>query len=360
MDEDTGLPVASCMIPVAMTTDSAQSEADALSLSGPVLVVGGAGYIGSHTVRVLEEQGVPVVVFDSFSTGHPEAVKAPLVEASLADREALAETFAKWQPRSVMHFAARCYVGESVSDPSLYYRENVINAWNLLEAMRDAGCEELVFSSTCATYGVPVALPLTEDNPQVPINPYGRTKLHMEHMMQDYSHAYGLRYAALRYFNAAGAASEGDLGEHHEPETHLIPLILQVALGQRELIEILGDDYPTPDGTCIRDYIHIVDLADAHLRALSRLQQGTQSLACNLGTGEGYSVREVIEAARRVTGHAIPERIAPRRPGDPPVLVAGGTRAFDLLGWRPRRSDLEDILADAWRFHRANPKGFSR
>jgi UDP-glucose 4-epimerase len=342
-----------------MTSDSAGTEADAFALSGPVLVVGGAGYIGSHTVRVLEEQGVPAMVFDDFSTGHPEAVGAPTIEASLADREALAGAFERWQPRSVMHFAARCYVGESVADPSTYYRENVINAWNLLEAMRDAGCQELVFSSTCATYGVPTALPLTEDNPQVPISPYGRTKLHMEHMMEDYSHAYGLRYAALRYFNAAGAAREGDLGEHHTPETHLIPLVLQVALGQREQIDILGDDYPTPDGTCIRDYIHIADLADAHLRALSRLQAGSQILACNLGTGQGYSVREVIEAARRVTGLPIPERIAPRRPGDPPVLVSGGTRAFDLLGWKPQCSELETILADAWRFHRANPRGYS-
>ena len=342
-----------------MTNESPGNEADAFSLAGPVLVVGGAGYIGSHTVRALEEQGIAAVVFDDFSTGHREVVTAPLGEASLSDREALARAFAEHRPRSVMHFAARCYVGESVADPSTYYRENVINAWNLLEAMREAGCEELVFSSTCATYGMPVALPITEENPQVPINPYGRTKLHMEHMMEDYSHAYGLRYAALRYFNAAGAAAEGDLGEHHEPETHLIPLVLQVALGQRDEIAILGDDYPTRDGTCIRDYIHIVDLADAHLRALSRLQNGTSTLACNLGTGDGYSVREVIDAARRVTGHAIPERIAPRRPGDPPELVSGGSRAFDLLGWRPRRSALEDILADPWRFHRARPAGFS-
>ena len=326
-----------------------------------VLVTGGAGYIGSHACKALKAAGYNPVTFDSFVTGWRQAVKfGPVEEGDLLDRARLDEVFARYQPVAVMHFAALSLVGEAMKLPGKYWRNNVLGSLTLIEAACAAGVDKFVFSSTCATYGVPVALPLTEDNPQVPINPYGRTKLHMEHMMQDYSHAYGLRYAALRYFNAAGADSEGDLGEHHEPETHLIPLILQVALGQRELIEILGDDYPTPDGTCIRDYIHIVDLADAHLRALSRLQQGTQSLACNLGTGEGYSVREVIEAARRVTGHAIPERIAPRRPGDPPVLVAGGTRAFDLLGWRPRRSDLEDILADAWRFHRANPKGFSR
>jgi len=343
-----------------MAIDSPGTEVDFANLSGPVLVLGGAGYIGSHTVSALEKRGIAAVVFDNFSTGHPESVKVPIVEASLADREALARTFEEWRPRAVMHFAARCYVGESVADPSTYYRENVIYAWNLLEAMRDAGCEELVFSSTCATYGVPVALPISEDNPQVPINPYGRTKLHMEHMMEDYAHAYGLRYAALRYFNAAGAAPDGDLGEHHSPETHLIPLVLQVALGQRDEIAIFGDDYPTPDGTCVRDYVHIVDLADAHLRALSRLQAGTQTLACNLGTGEGYSVREVIEAARRVTGHPIPERVVPRRPGDPPELVSGGSRALDLLDWRPRHSDLKEILTDAWCFHQTNPRGYSR
>ncbi len=342
-----------------MTDTSPGKGTESPDLLGPVLVVGGAGYIGSHTVRALEARGLTVVVLDNYSTGHPEAVSAPVVRASLADRQALADAFAEWKPRSVMHFAARCYVGESVTDPSTYYRENVINAWNLLEAMRDADCQELVFSSTCATYGVPVAIPLTEDNPQVPINPYGRTKLHMEHMMEDYSNAYGLRYAALRYFNAAGASPAGDLGEHHDPETHLIPLVLQVALGQRDEIAVFGEDYPTPDGTCVRDYIHIVDLADAHLRALSRLQDGAQTLACNLGTGQGYSVREVIDAARRVTGHAIPERIAPRRPGDPPELVSGGTRAFDLLGWKPQHSELEDILTDAWRFHQSHPRGYS-
>jgi len=342
-----------------MATDSPGTEVDFANLSGPVLVLGGAGYIGSHTVRVLERLGIPVVVFDDFSTGHSQAVNVPVVEASLADRKALARTFDEWQPRAVMHFAARCYVGESVSDPSTYYRENVIHAWNLLEAMREADCQELVFSSTCATYGVPVALPITEENPQVPVNPYGRTKLHMEHMMEDYAHAYGLRFAALRYFNAAGASPEGDLGEHHSPETHLIPLLMQVALGQRDEIAIFGGDYPTPDGTCIRDYVHVTDLADAHLRALSRLQAGAKTLACNLGTGEGYSVREVIEAARRITGHAIPERMTARRSGDPPELVSGGSRAFELLGWRPGHSALEEILSDAWRFHETNPRGYS-
>ncbi len=330
--------------------DSAQPE-------GPILVVGGAGYIGSHTVRVLEEGGIPVVVLDDLSMGHRGMAHSPLVEGSLSDPEALASVFAEWKPRSVMHFAARCLVGESVENPSLYYKENVQGAWNLLEAMRAGGCSELVFSSTCATYGMPVALPITEENPQVPINPYGRTKLHIEHMMGDYSRAYGLRFAALRYFNAAGASPDGDFGEDHDPETHLIPLVMQVVLGQRESITIFGDDYPTPDGTCIRDYIHIADLADAHLRALTQLQAGVEQIECNLGTGDGYSVKEVIEVARAVTGHAIPTQKGSRRPGDPPELVSGGSRAKDLLGWQPTRSSLEDIVRDAWRFHQAHPQG---
>jgi UDP-glucose-4-epimerase GalE len=328
--------------------------------AGPVVVTGGAGYIGSHTVRLLERRGVPVVVLDNLSTGHRRAVRAPLEPVDLADRAALDAVLQRHQPRSVIHFAARTYVGESVEMPALYYRENVLNTWNLLEAMRAHGCGEIVFSSTCATYGNPRRLPLDEEHPQEPISPYGRTKLHMEHMMQDYARAYGLRIAALRYFNAAGASREGDLGEVHEPETHLIPLVLQVALGQRPEIRIFGDDYDTPDGTCVRDYIHVEDLAEAHLAALVRLQQGASPLSANLGTGAGYSVREVIETARRVTGHAIPAAVAPRRPGDPPVLVSGGTRARELLGWTPGRPALEDIIADAWRFHRAHPRGYAR
>jgi UDP-glucose 4-epimerase len=261
------------------------------------------------------------------------------------------------RPSAVVHFAAKCYVGDSVKDPATYYRENVGNTWNLLEAMRAAQCRAIVFSSTCATYGEPVAVPITEDHPQNPINPYGRTKLHMEHMMADYAHAYGLRYAALRYFNAAGASPEGDLGEEHEPETHLIPLVLQVALGRRAEIAVFGDDYDTPDGTCVRDYIHVYDLGDAHLRALDALRAGRGPIVCNLGTGDGYTVRQLVELARRVTGHPIPLRVAARRPGDPARLVCGGTRGKDLLGWVPQRSDLSTILADAWRWHSAYPSG---
>ena len=327
---------------------------------GPVLVCGGAGYIGSHTVRLLEQRGIEVVVLDNLSTGHRESLSGQgrFVEADLGDRAALDALFAEVRPRSVVHFAAKCYVGESVQHPADYYRENVFFTWNLLEAMRAAGCEEIVFSTTCATYGEPIRVPITEDHPQVPISPYGRTKLHMEHMMQDYGVAYGLRYAALRYFNAAGAAQDGSLGEHHDPETHLIPLVLQVALGKRDEILMFGDDYDTPDGTCIRDYIHVEDLADAHLRALARLQAGEREVVCNLGTGSGFSVKEVIETARGVTGHAIPARVVERRPGDPPVLVSGGTRARDLLGWEPGRPDIADIVGDAWRFLRAHPDGY--
>ena len=327
--------------------------------AGPVLVAGGAGYIGSHTVRLLEERGVPAVVFDNLSTGHRAAVGAsPLVVADLGDREALAHVFREHEPRAVIHFAAKAFVGESVEHPSKYYRENVVYTWNLLEEMRAAGVNEIVFSSTCATYGEPVEVPITEDHPQLPISPYGRTKLHMEHMMQDYAAAYGLNYAALRYFNAAGAARDGSLGEDHDPETHLIPLVLQVALGQRASIKMFGDDWETPDGTCVRDYIHVEDLADAHLRALARMQTGGGPLACNLGTGDGFSVKQVIDVARGVTGHAIPAEVAPRRAGDPAVLMSGGTRAADVLGWRPARSALEDILADAWAFHSAHPTGY--
>jgi len=249
-------------------------------------------------------------------------------------------------------------VGESVSEPSKYYRENVIHTWNLLEAMRAAGCRDIVFSSTCATYGEPIEVPILASHPQNPINPYGRTKLHMEHMLQDFGRAYGLRWAALRYFNAAGALPEEDLGEDHDPETHIIPLVLGVALGKRASISVFGGDWPTRDGTCVRDYIHVDDLADAHLRALAQLQDGRESLACNLGTGHGYTVQELIALAREITGHEIPAEVVARRPGDPAVLVAGGKDAETLLGWVPRRSELEQILRDAWAFHRAHPRGF--
>jgi len=326
---------------------------------GPVMVVGGAGFIGCQTVRMLQERDVPVVVYDDLSTGHRDAVVAPLVVGSLSDREQLAQAFRDWHPRAVVHFAARCSVGESVADPALYYRENVQNTYKLLEEMRAAACKTIVFSSTCATYGVPDRTPITEDCPQRPINPYGRTKLHMEHMMSDYANAYGMRFAALRYFNAAGGSPDGALGEHHDPETHLIPLILQVAAGRREEILVFGDDYPTPDGTCVRDYIHVLDLADAHLRALSTLALGEREIVCNLGTGQGHSVQAVLEMARKVTGHPIPARVVERRAGDPPELVSGGHRAQEILGWRAQRSGLEDVVRDAWAFAESHPGGYS-
>ena len=325
---------------------------------GPVLVVGGAGYIGSHAVRMLEDRGVEVVVLDDLSTGHREAVRGTFIECGLRDREALRKLFREVSPRSVIHFAAKCYVGESMEHPAKYYEENVLHTFHLLEAMREADCLEIVFSSSCATYGDPVEVPMPDTHPQHPVNTYGRTKLHMEHMMDDYGRAYGLRYAALRYFNAAGASLDSSLGEDHDPETHLIPLVLQVALGKRESITIFGDDYETRDGSCIRDYIHVVDLADAHLRALRLLQGGTERIACNLGSGTGFTVKEIIETARRITGHPIPAVVGPRRAGDPPELVSGGTCAREILGWEPHRAGLEEIIGDAWNFMRQKPDGF--
>jgi UDP-glucose-4-epimerase GalE len=325
---------------------------------GPVLVTGGAGYVGSHTVRLLETLGVEVIVLDNLSKGHRSAVQAPLEVVDLGDVAALDAVLARHRPRSVVHFAAQAYVGESVEDPARYYLENVHYTWNLLQAMRTHGCLEIVFSSSCATYGNPLRSPIDEDHPQQPISPYGRTKLHMEHMIEDFGRAYGLRHAALRYFNAAGAARDGRIGEWHDPETHLIPLVLLAALGRRAEILVFGDDYDTPDGTCIRDYIHVEDLAEAHVRALTRLQAGEPRIVCNLGTGSGHSVREVIDCARAVTGRDIPARVVARRPGDPPRLVSGGTRAREVLGWVARRPELADVVGDAWRFLQAHPRGF--
>jgi UDP-glucose 4-epimerase len=343
-----------------MAAEESKTRGDpAEAPQGPVLVVGGAGYIGSHTAQMLEARGVEVIVFDNVSTGHREAAAGTFVEGDLRDRESLQKLFTDHAPRSVIHFAAKCYVGESMENPAKYYEENVLHTFHLLEAMRTAGCMEIVFSSTCATYGVPQEIPIPDAHPQSPVNTYGRTKLHMEQMMEDYSRAYGLHFAALRYFNAAGASLDGSLGEDHDPETHLIPLVLQVALGKRESITIFGEDYDTPDGTCIRDYIHIVDLADAHLRALRLLQSGTVNFACNLGTGTGYSVKQIIETARRITGHPIPTVVGERRAGDPARLVSGGTLAGEVLGWKPRRPGLEDIVADAWNFLRRKPDGYA-
>jgi len=323
-----------------------------------ILVTGGAGYIGSHSVRLLCRAGHDVWVYDNLSLGHRASVSpGRLVEGELMDRELLIQTFKKRRIEAVMHFAAYALVGESVADPAKYYQNNIVASLSLLEAMRAADVSKIVFSSTTATYGAPQRIPITEAEPQQPINPYGFAKLVIERALADYAQAYGLAYAALRYFNAAGATPDGDLGEDHDPESHLIPIVLQVALGQREQISIFGDDYPTPDGTCIRDYIHVDDLGAAHLLALERLEQG-RGLQLNLGTGRGHSVREVIEACRRVTGKPIPERLAPRRPGDPPELVADSQQAQAVLGWQPRYTELDAIVETAWRWHSTHPHGY--
>lgn len=323
-----------------------------------ILVTGGAGYIGSHAVRLLSRAGHEVWVYDNLSQGHGAAVPAGrLIEGELADRGRLTTVLAERRIEAVMHFAAFALVGESMSDPAKYYQNNVVASLSLLEAMRASGVAKIVFSSTTATYGAPERIPISEEEPQKPINPYGFAKLVIERALADYARAYGLGYAALRYFNAAGASPEGDLGEDHTPESHLIPIVLQVALGQRKQISIFGDDYPTPDGTCIRDYVHVDDLAQAHLKALERLEQG-RGLQLNLGTGRGHSVREVIEACRRVTGQPIPEELAPRRPGDPPELVADARKAQALLNWQPRYTELQAIVETAWRWHSTHPHGY--
>jgi UDP-arabinose 4-epimerase len=317
-----------------------------------VFVTGGAGYIGSHACKVLARAGYEPVVFDNLSRGHREAVRwGPLVEGDLADREELVAALREHRVSAVMHFAAYAYVGESVADPALYYRNNLAGTLSLLEAMREVGVDKLVFSSTCATYGHPDRIPIRETAQQLPVNPYGETKLAIERALYWYGEAYRLRSISLRYFNAAGADPEGEIGELHEPETHLVPLVLQTALGQRSHIDIYGTDYPTADGTAIRDYIHVEDLAEAHLQALEYLYAGRDSAALNLGTGRGHSVREVIAAAEAASGRAIQWRDAARRPGDPPVLVADPTLAGEKLGWRAHRSDLATIIRTAFAWH---------
>lgn len=324
-----------------------------------VLVVGGAGYIGSHAVRLLSDAGHHVWVYDNLSRGHRQAVpEGMLVQGELTDRQKLIETLRDKKIDAVMHFAAFALVNESVNDPALYYQNNVIAALSLLEAMREVGVMKIVFSSTTATYGEPDVVPIRESTLQQPINPYGFTKLVIERALADYAAAYGFAYAALRYFNAAGAHPDGTIGEDHDPETHLIPIVLQVALGQRDHITVFGEDYDTPDGTCVRDYVHINDLGDAHLRALERLQPG-KGLCLNLGTGRGTSVREIIEACRQVTGHPIPEVAGPRRAGDPSELIADATLARELLGWTPKYTDVKSIVETAWKWHQSHPRGYA-
>jgi UDP-glucose-4-epimerase GalE len=323
-----------------------------------VLVTGGAGYVGSHAAKLLAESGHSLVVVDNLAEGHRAAVrKLPLVEVDLQDRPRIVSVIKDNKIDSVMHFAAFAYVGVSVTDPAKYYQNNIGGTLSLLDAMRETGVSTIVFSSTCATYGIPQRVPITEDHPQLPISPYGFTKLAIERALADYSHAYGLGYAALRYFNASGAAADGTIGEDHDPETHLIPLTLQVALGQRESVDVFGTDYPTPDGTCVRDYIHVDDLATAHLAAMEKLRPGME-LKLNLGTGHGASVQQVVDLCREVTGHPIPTRKVGRRAGDPPELVADASAAKRDLDWEAKHKGVRTIIESAWRWHRTHPHGY--
>jgi UDP-arabinose 4-epimerase len=317
-----------------------------------ILVTGGAGYIGSHTAKVLAEHGHAPVVFDDFSTGHRSAVKfGPLVEGTLANTELVERTLVEQRIEAVVHFAASTYVGESMTNPRKYFQNNVVATLSLLDAMVAAGVKPIVFSSTAATYGNPVQTPIPEDHPQLPTNPYGEGKLFVERALKWYAGAYGLEFVALRYFNAAGSDPSGDLGEDHDPETHLVPLAIGAALGTRPGLKVFGTDYPTPDGSAIRDYVHVLDLADAHVKALGHLTSGRGSDAFNLGTAQGNSVLEVIRVVERVGGRPVPHTLGPRREGDPPILVADSRRAREILGWSPRYASLESIVETAWRWH---------
>ena len=319
-----------------------------------ILLCGGAGYIGSHMLKWLALRGYRVTGLDNLSTGHREAVQwGELVEADLLDPASLERVFAGRRFDAVMHFCARSLVGESVAQPYDYYANNVSGTLNLLQAMQRHGVAKLVFSSTAAVFGNPVSARIDEVHPKAPINPYGASKLMVERMLQDAASAYGLRSVALRYFNAAGASPEGDIGESHQPETHLIPNALRAALGTGPALKLFGDDYPTPDGTCVRDYVHVDDLAQAHERALAYMQAHEGAHAFNLGNGQGFSVREVIEAASRVAGRAVPFEVAPRRDGDPATLVASSERARAELGWSPAHASLDEIIGTAWRWHQS-------
>ncbi len=326
-----------------------------------VLVCGGAGFIGSHAVAALLNKGETPVIIDNVQTGHKEAVLAGAVyyEGDLRDYDTLKRVFTENEIDSVMHFAADSLVGESMAEPLKYYDNNVYGAVCLLKAMKEFGVKSIVFSSTAATYGEPKHVPILETDETKPANPYGETKLAIEKMLKWAEEAYGIQHVILRYFNVAGAHPEGLVGEDHQPETHLIPIILQVALGKREQIKIFGDDYPTEDGTCIRDYIHVMDLVEAHILALEHLGKGKGSGIFNLGNGTGFSVKQVVETARKVTGHAIPAEIAPRRAGDPAQLIASSDKAMSELGWKPRYADLDTIIESAWAWFKKHPNGYS-
>lgn len=324
-----------------------------------ILVTGGAGYIGSHTVAELLDRGEEVVVIDNLLTGHREAVLGgTFYEGDLRDKALLERIFTENKITAVIHFAASSLVGESMQNPAKYYDNNVYGAMCLLEEMHKAGVKNIVFSSTAATYGEPDKVPIEETDRTEPANVYGETKLVMERMMSWFDKAHGIRYVALRYFNAAGAHASGKIGEDHRPESHLVPLVLQTALGQRAHISVFGDDYPTEDGTCVRDYIHVSDLADAHLKAVEYLADGGESSAFNLGNGQGFSVKQVIETAKKVTGREIPTVFEPRRSGDPAVLIASSAKARSVLGWTPKHDSLENIIASAWQWHESKPQGY--
>lgn len=317
-----------------------------------VLVTGGAGYVGSHCCKAFSEAGWEVVVFDNLSRGWREFVRwGPLIEGDILDQGAIEAAIALHRPDAVAHFAALAYVGESVTSPEAYYKNNTQGTLNVLSAMRNAGVSRFLFSSTCATYGIAQQTPIDETHPQSPVNPYGWSKLIVEKMLADFDRAYGLRYVALRYFNAAGADASGEIGERHEPETHLIPLVLRAAMSEREPVTIFGDDFDTSDGTAVRDYIHVSDIADAHCLALGALAAGSQSNIFNLGSGSGASVLEILAAAERITGRPVPRAIGPRRPGDPATLIASAQKAHAVLGWRHPRSTIDEIMRTAWRWH---------
>ncbi|MBC2851203.1 UDP-glucose 4-epimerase GalE [Cetobacterium sp. 8H] len=326
-----------------------------------ILVCGGAGYIGSHAVKALIEAKREVIVLDNMQTGHIEAVpeNIKLVLGDLRDIEFLNRVFEENKIDGVIHFAADSLVGESMTNPAKYFENNVMGSMNLLNTMKKYGVKNIVFSSTAATYGEPKNIPILETDETKPTNPYGESKLMVEKLLKWYDYAYGIKYTALRYFNVAGAYPTGEIGEDHSPETHLIPIILQVALGKREKIAIYGDDYPTEDGTCIRDYVHVMDLVDAHILALDRLAKGEESAIYNLGNGEGFSVKQVIEVARKVTKHEIVAEVSPRRAGDPAKLVASSKKAIDELKWKPKYSSLEAMIETAWKWHKGNPEGYN-
>ncbi len=317
-----------------------------------VFVTGGAGYVGSHACKAFADAGWEVVTYDNLSRGWRDLVQfGPLIEGDILDTERLSAAIAESRPDAVAHFAAFAYVGESVARPEIYYRNNVQGTLSLLEAMRANAVGQMIFSSTCATYGMPEVMPVTEETPQAPLSPYGWSKLFVERMLKDYQIAHGLEFVALRYFNAAGADAGGKIGERHEPETHLIPLAIRAVMDPEFSLTVFGDDFDTRDGTCIRDYIHVTDLADAHLKALQHLRAARGSDCINLGTGTGTSVAEIIAAVERVTGEAPKHSIGPRRAGDPPVVVANNSKARDVLGWAPRHSDVDSILTTAFAWH---------